>query len=145
NAGDNALYTTAILAAVFHLINHATFKGSLFMTAGIVDHQTGTRDIRKLGGLMTLMPITATISLIGLASMAGLPPFNGFLSKELFFTGMVNVTEYGIFNLDTWGAILPVLAWIASIFTFLYSAILFFKTFRGRFKPEKLEVKQVNE
>src|SRR5699024_7624482 len=65
--GDNALYTTAILAAVFHLINHASFKGSLFMTAGIIDHETGTRDIRKLGGLMTLMPITATISLIGLA------------------------------------------------------------------------------
>lgn len=145
NGGDDALYTTAILAAVFHLINHATFKGSLFMTAGIVDHQTGTRDIRKLGGLMTLMPITATISLIGLASMAGLPPFNGFLSKELFFTGMVNITEYGIFNLDTWGALLPILAWIASIFTFLYSAILFFKTFRGTFKPEKLDVKQVNE
>ena len=52
NDGDNALYTTAIFAAVFHLINHATFKGSLFMTAGIIDHETGTRDIRKLGGLI---------------------------------------------------------------------------------------------
>ena len=145
NDGDSALYTTAILAAVFHLINHATFKGSLFMTAGIIDHETGTRDIRKLGGLMTLMPITATVSLIGLAAMAGLPPFNGFLSKELFFTGMVNVTEYGIFSLETWGIILPVLAWIASIFTFLYCAILFFKTFTGKFQPEKLSVKNVHE
>ena len=145
NDGDNALYTAAILAAVFHLINHATFKGSLFMTAGIIDHETGTRDIRKLGGLMAIMPITATISLIGLASMAGLPPFNGFLSKELFFTAMVNVTEYGIFNLGTWGIILPILAWTASIFTFLYCAILFFKTFTGKFKPEKLSVKQVHE
>ena len=53
NNGDHALYTTAILAAVFHLINHATFKGSLFMAAGIIDHETGTRDIRKLGGLLT--------------------------------------------------------------------------------------------
>lgn len=145
NDGDNALYTTAILAAVFHLINHATFKGSLFMTAGIIDHETGTRDIRKLGGLMAIMPITATISLIGLASMAGLPPFNGFLSKELFFTAMVNVTEYGIFNLGTWGIILPILAWAASIFTFLYCAILFFKTFAGKFQPEKLTVKNVHE
>lgn len=145
NDGDNALYTTAILAAVFHLINHATFKGSLFMTAGIIDHETGTRDIRKLGGLMTIMPITATISLIGLASMAGLPPFNGFLSKELFFTAMVNVNEYGIFNLGTWGVILPILAWTASIFTFLYCAILFFKTFLGKFQPEKLTVKHVHE
>ena len=56
------------------------------------------------------MPITATISLIGLASMAGLPPFNGFLSKEFSLTAMVNVTEYGIFHLETWGIFLPVLA-----------------------------------
>src|SRR5699024_2929269 len=143
--GDSTLYTTAILAAVFHLINHATFKGSLFMTAGIIDHETGVRDIRKLGGLMTIMPITATISFIGVASMAGLPPFNGFLSKELFFTAMVNVTEYGVFNLETLGIILPVLAWVASIFTFLYSAILFFKTFTGKFQPEKLSFRKVQE
>lgn len=143
--GDNLLYSTAILAAVFHLINHATFKGALFMAAGIVDHQTGTRDIRNLGGLMTVMPITATVSLIGLAAMAGLPPLNGFLSKELFFTGMLNVSQYGIFNLDTWGMLLPLIAWIASIFTFLYCTILFFKTFRGKFQLEKLPVKQVKE
>lgn len=55
----------AVIAAVFHLINHATFKGSLFMAVGIIDHETGTRDIRKLGGLMTIMPITFTITLIG--------------------------------------------------------------------------------
>ena len=145
NDGDNLLYTTAILAAVFHLINHATFKGSLFMAAGIVDHQTGTRDIRKLGGLMTFMPITATISLFGLAAMAGIPPLNGFLSKELFFTGMVQASQYGIFNLDTWGMFLPIIAWIASIFTFLYCAILFFKTFRGKFQLEKLNVNKVRE
>src|SRR5699024_2018434 len=145
NGGDHVLYTTAILAAVFHLINHATFKGSLFMTAGIIDHETGTRDIRKLGGLMTFMPITATVSFIGLASMAGLPPFNGFLSKELFFMAMTNVTQYGIFNLETWGVILPILAWVASIFTFIYCAILFFKTFTGKFQANKLEVKKVNE
>ncbi|SOC44147.1 Na+/H+ antiporter subunit A [Salinicoccus kekensis] len=143
--GDNALYTTAILAAVFHLINHATFKGSLFMVAGIVDHETGTRDIRKLGGLMTIMPVTATISFIGLAAMAGLPPFNGFLSKELFFTGITNVVQYDMWNGDTIGMILPVVAWIASIFTFAYSAIIFFRTFRGKFKPEALPVKKVHE
>src|SRR5699024_2927224 len=139
------LYTTPILSSFVFLINHATFKGSLFMTAGIIDHETGTRDIRKLGGLMTIMPITATISLIGVASMAGLPPFNGFLSKELFFTAMVNVTEYGIFNLETLGIVLPVLAWVASIFTFLYSAILFFKTFTGKFQPEKLSFRKIQE
>src|SRR5699024_7549663 len=143
--GNSTLYTTAILAAVFHLINHATFKGSLFMTAGIIDHETGVRDIRKLGGLRTIMPITATITFIGVGSMAGLPPLNGFLSKELFFTAMVNVTEYGVFNLETLGIILPILAWVASIFTFLYSAILFFKTFTGKFQPEKLSFRKVQE
>lgn len=143
--GDNALYTTAILAAIFHLINHATFKGSLFMTAGIIDHETGTRDIRKLGGLMTLMPMTTTISFVGLAAMAGLPPFNGFLSKELFFTAMLNATTYGIFSIETWGVLFPILAWIASIFTFLYCTILFVKTFTGKFQPEKLPIKHVHE
>lgn len=143
--GDNALYTTAILAAVFHLLNHATFKGALFMMAGIVDHETGTRDIRKLGGLMTVMPVSATIAFIGLAAMAGLPPFNGFLSKELFFTAMVNVTDYSMWSVDTFGIILPVIAWIASIFTLLYSAIIFFRTFTGEFKPERLPSKHVHE
>lgn len=145
NDGDNVLYTAAILAAVFHLINHATFKGSLFMTAGVVDHATGTRDIRKLGGLMTLMPMTATISLIGLASMAGLPPFNGFLSKELFFFSMLNMTELTMFNIGAWSILFAVLIWLASICTFLYCAITFFKTFTGKFNAAKLAVKNVRE
>ncbi|MEK4301764.1 Na+/H+ antiporter subunit A [Oceanobacillus sp. FSL W8-0428] len=143
--GDSPLYMTAILAAVFHLINHATFKGSLFMAAGIIDHETGTRDIRKLGGLMTIMPVTATISLIGLASMAGLPPFNGFLSKELFLTGMLSVTGYGIFNLEAIGFIIPIIAFIASVFTFLYCILMFYKTFMGKFDISKLKVKHVHE
>ncbi|TWI56364.1 Na+/H+ antiporter subunit A [Halalkalibacter nanhaiisediminis] len=138
---DTTMYSIAVLAAIFHLINHATFKGSLFMTAGIIDHETGTRDIRKLGGLMTIMPITFTISLIGLASMAGLPPFNGFLSKEMFFTGVLNASTLGIFNMPTWGILFPILAWVASIFTFAYCAIMFFKTFTGKFKPENYDVK----
>jgi multicomponent Na+:H+ antiporter subunit A len=138
---DENIFTVAVTAAIFHLINHATFKGSLFMTAGIVDHETGTRDIRKLGGLMHFMPITFTISIIGAFSMAGLPPFNGFLSKEMFFTAMVHVTEMDIFNLETWGILFPVLAWIASIFTFVYSMIVVFKPFIGKYQPEKLEKK----
>ncbi len=138
---DTTIFTVATVAAIFHLFNHATFKGSLFMTAGIIDHETGTRDIRRLGGLMTVMPITFTISLIGLASMAGLPPFNGFLSKEMFFTGVLKATELGIFNLETWGIIFPVLAWIASIFTFVYCIIMFSKTFTGKFKRENYDVK----
>ncbi|MDV2683043.1 Na+/H+ antiporter subunit A [Alkalihalophilus lindianensis] len=138
---DPAFYSFAIMAAIFHLINHATFKGSLFMTAGIIDHETGTRDIRKLGGLMAIMPVTFTVSLIGLASMAGLPPFNGFLSKEMFFTALLRATEMNAFNMETFGIIIVVVAWIASVFTFLYCLIMFFKTFTGKFKPENYDVK----
>ncbi len=138
---DDNIFTVAVTAAIFHLINHATFKGSLFMTAGIVDHETGTRDIRKLGGLMHFMPITFTISIIGAFSMAGLPPFNGFLSKEMFFTAMVRVTQMDIFNLETLGVLFPVIAWVASIFTFVYSMVLVFKTFTGKYQPEKLDKK----
>ena len=83
---ESTMYAVAVFAAIFHLINHSTFKGCLFMVVGIIDHETGTRDIRKLGGLMNLMPITFTLMLIGSFAMAGLPPFNGFLSKEMFFT-----------------------------------------------------------
>lgn len=138
---DKSYFAAATTAAVFHLINHATFKGSLFMVAGIVDHETGTRDIRRLGGLMNFMPITFTLAIIGTFSMAGLPPFNGFLSKEMFFTGMIRVLELDIFNLETWGILFPVIAWVASVFTFLYSMVLVFKTFTGKYQPEKLEKK----
>lgn len=131
--------TTAVLAAVFHLINHSTFKGCLFMVVGIVDHKTGTRDIRKLGGLMSIMPITFTLMVIGSFSMAGLPPFNGFLSKELFFTGVLEAAQLNMFNLETLGFLLPVLAWIASIFTFIYSMILVFEIFTGTYKPNILK------
>ncbi|MGD6817382.1 Na+/H+ antiporter subunit A [Metabacillus sp. 84] len=138
---DDNLFTASIIAAIFHLINHATFKGSLFMAAGIIDHETGTRDIRRLGGLMSFMPITFTISAIGAFSMAGLPPFNGFLSKEMFFTAMINLLKFDLFQAETWAVLFPVLAWVASVFTFIYSMIIVFKPFTGRHNPEKLEKK----
>src|SRR6185437_3549529 len=76
----------ALVAAVFHMMNHATFKASLFMAAGIVDHETGTRDMQRLRGLRHLMPITATVAVVASAAMAGVPLLNGFLSKEMFFS-----------------------------------------------------------
>lgn len=135
------IFKYAGFAAIFHLINHATFKGSLFMIAGIVDHETGTRDIRKLGGLMSLMPISFTVALIGSFSMAGLPPFNGFLSKEMFLTGMLSVAEFNLFSFETFGVLFPILAWIASVFTFVYSFYFVFKTFTGKLQVEKLPKK----
>ncbi|URT69936.1 Na+/H+ antiporter subunit A [Cytobacillus firmus] len=138
--GDEAsMYAVAVLAAIFHLINHSTFKGSLFMVVGIIDHETGTRDIRRLGGLMHLMPISFTLAIIGGFSMAGLPPFNGFLSKEMFFTAVLNASDMSIFSMESLGVIFPVIAWAASVFTFIYCMILIFKTFTGKYKPKKLE------
>ena len=137
---DSAIiYTQATFAALFHLINHSTFKGALFMMVGIVDHEVGTRDIRRLGGLMSLMPFTFTIALIGSFSMAGLPPFNGFLSKEMFFIATLEIANLSIFNLDSLGLLFPIVAWIASIFTFVYCVIVVTKTFFGKLRPERLE------
>lgn len=134
----SSLYTIATFAAIFHLMNHAAFKGSLFMVAGIVDHETGTRDIRKLGGLMSVMPISFTIALIGSFSMAGIPPFSGFLSKEMFLEAMLNVQHFNLFAMNTWGILFPIIAWLASVFTFVYSLYFVFHTFRGKYKPEQL-------
>jgi len=139
---ESVIYTQAVFAALFHLVNHSTFKGALFMVVGIIDLQMGTRDIRRLGGLMTLMPISFTVALFGSFSMAGLPPFNGFLSKEMFFTSVLNITELDIFALDTWGMLLPVVAWIASVFTFVYCMIIVFKTFFGEYKGKRLDKKR---
>ncbi|REK74224.1 Na+/H+ antiporter subunit A [Paenibacillus paeoniae] len=137
--GDSGtVFTVATFAALFHLFNHSTFKGSLFMVVGIIDHETGRRDIRYLGGLMQVMPITFTIALIGGLSMAGLPPFNGFLSKEMFFAAVNDVSQSGIFGLSNIGILFPIIAWVASIFTFVYCLIFVFKTFGGTYRPEKL-------
>lgn len=133
---ESVIFTSASFAALFHLINHSTFKGALFMMAGIVDHEVGTRDIRRLGGLMSIMPVTFTIALIGCFSMAGLPPFNGFLSKEMFFTAVVNVSELNIFSLSSLGLFIPIVAWVASIFTFIYCLVIVLRTFTGKIKPD---------
>jgi multicomponent K+:H+ antiporter subunit A len=105
----------AAVAAVFHVLNHATFKASLFMIAGIVDHETHSRDMRQLGGLYKFMPWTATLSMVAAASMAGVPLTNGFLSKEMFFTEAVVGTS------GVWGWVVPVLVTLAGVFSVAYS------------------------
>jgi multicomponent Na+:H+ antiporter subunit A len=78
----------AVEAAVLYLVAHSLFKGALFMVAGIIDHETGTRDVRKLSGLRKAMPITFAAALIAALSMAGLPPLFGFLAKEEIYTAL---------------------------------------------------------
>ncbi|NUL16803.1 putative monovalent cation/H+ antiporter subunit A [Agrobacterium tumefaciens] len=80
----------AIEAAVLYLVAHSLFKGALFMVAGIIDHEAGTRDITKLGGLRKAMPITFAAALAAAISMAGLPPFFGFLAKEEIYYALAH-------------------------------------------------------
>ncbi|MBN7771067.1 monovalent cation/H+ antiporter subunit A [Marinobacter daepoensis] len=107
----------AAVAAVFHVINHATFKASLFMAAGIIDHETGTRDMRRINGLWRYMPHTATLAMVAASSMAGVPLLNGFLSKEMFFAESLQLNLPGI-----WAWIPPIVATLAGIFAVAYSA-----------------------
>jgi multicomponent K+:H+ antiporter subunit A len=101
----------AAMIAVFHIINHAIFKAALFMAAGIVDHETHTRDLRRLGGLRHLMPITFGIVALASLSMAGIPPLNGFLSKELMLEEAAHttwITPWAMGALATTGALFSV-------------------------------------
>ena len=113
----------AAVAAVFHVLNHATFKAPLFMVAGIVDHDTHTRDMRQLGGLWKFMPWTATLAMVAAASMAGVPLTNGFLSKEMYFTEAV-VGTAGI-----WAWVVPAVVLLAGIFSVSYSLRFVHDTF----------------
>ncbi|UOF94008.1 MAG: monovalent cation/H+ antiporter subunit A [Bordetella sp.] len=122
-----------LVAAIFHMINHATFKASLFMATGIVDHETGTRNIRNLSGLYRSMPITATLATVAAASMAGVPLLNGFISKEMFFA------ETTFVRADIYTRVgLPLLATIAGSFSVAYSLRFILKVFFGPFSREIL-------
>lgn len=122
----------AAVAAVFHILNHATFKASLFMAVGIIDHETGTRDMRRLHGLFPFMPRTAGLAIIACAAMGGVPLLNGFLSKEMFFaeTVLVQFTPLVEFGL-------PVLATIAGVFAVVYSLRIGHHVFFGA-PPQKV-------
>jgi multicomponent K+:H+ antiporter subunit A len=94
------------VAAVFHVVNHATFKASLFMAAGIIDHECGTRDMRRINGLWKYMPYTATLAIVSAAAMAGVPLLNGFLSKEMFFAEALDLRGLGLLGALAPGAVL---------------------------------------
>ncbi len=109
---------TSAMAALFHIINHAVFKASLFMAAGIIDKETGTRDMRRINGLAAYMPITAALGIVAAGAMAGVPFLNGFLSKEMFFAETIahpGMAGYSRF-------LLPALAVLGGIFSVAYSA-----------------------
>ncbi|WP_447730936.1 monovalent cation/H+ antiporter subunit A [Pseudoxanthomonas suwonensis] len=117
----------AVVAGVFHILNHATFKASLFMAAGIIDHETGTRDIRRLGNLRKAMPMTSALAVIASLAMAGIPLLNGFLSKEMFFTEALDIRGHGYMRLA-----IAIAALLYGIFGVAYSLRFVYETFFGR-------------
>lgn len=116
------------IAAVFHILCHASFKAALFMVAGIVDHEAHTRDIRRLGGLRHLMPITFAIALVATLSMAGVPPLNGFLSKEMMLEAAAHTEWLGN------GWLVPVFATLGALLSVGYCLRFLAQGFLG---PER--------
>ncbi|TXH46266.1 MAG: DUF4040 domain-containing protein, partial [Burkholderiaceae bacterium] len=110
----------AILAAIFHIVNHAVFKASLFMAAGIIDHECGTRDLRRINGLIRFMPWTSVLAIAAAAAMAGVPLLNGFLSKEMFFAEALTVDHPLLAWLVPTGAVLAGLLGVAYSTRFIH-------------------------
>ena len=106
------------IAAIFHILNHAVFKASLFMAAGIIDHETGSRDMRRLNGLFKYMPYTALLAMVAAAAMAGVPLLNGFLSKEMFFGETLGLRWLSEAD---WHWMFPWAATLAGVFAVAYS------------------------
>ncbi|WP_189457273.1 monovalent cation/H+ antiporter subunit A [Cognatilysobacter bugurensis] len=121
----------AVVAGLFHILNHATFKASLFMAAGIIDHETGTRDMRRLGNLRKYLPWTSALAIIAALAMAGIPLLNGFLSKEMFFAQALEVGGSGLVRIAV-----TVAALLAGVFGVAYSLRFVHDTFLVRTEPK---------
>jgi multicomponent K+:H+ antiporter subunit A len=117
--------TFGAMAAVFHILNHASFKAALFMVAGIVDHGVHTRDMRKLGGLRHVMPLTFMLATLAGLSMAGIPLLNGFISKEMMLEEAVHTTLFGS------PLLVAIVATIGALFSAAYSFRFISHTFLG--------------
>jgi multicomponent K+:H+ antiporter subunit A len=121
------------VAALFHTFNHAVFKASLFMAAGIIDHETGTRDLGRLRGLRRYLPWTAALAGVASLAMAGVPLLNGFLSKEMFFGETLAQGLFGEFN---W--VIPALAVVAAGLSVAYSLRFVYGVFWDGTTPRDL-------
>ncbi|MGX0910693.1 Na+/H+ antiporter Mnh2 subunit A [Staphylococcus caprae] len=142
--GLSKFYALVLFAGLFHLMNHSIFKCALFMGVGIIDHESGTRDIRSLNGMRKFFPKMHIVMLLAALSMAGVPLLNGFLSKEMFFDSLVKAIELEQFDM-TLTVMIVALGVIASIFTFTYALYMIKETFWGKFNFEKFSKKQIHE
>lgn len=131
--GIGTAVPVGIVGGLFHMINHAMYKSCLFLTGGAVEHQTGTTDLKALGGLGRAMPVTLICFLVAAASISGVPPFNGFFSKELVYDGALER-----------GSIFYLIAVAGSFFTAASFLKLGHAAFFGK-RPEGLRtVKEAN-
>lgn len=137
-------YTLILFAGLFHLMNHAIFKCALFMGVGIIDHEAGTREIRRLSGMRKFFPKMNLVMTLAALSMAGVPLLNGFLSKEMFFDSLVSAIELQQFGL-TLTIIVVAIGVIASIFTFVYAVYMLKETYWGEFDEKKVPKKHIHE
>lgn len=122
----------AIVGGIFHMFNHAIYKSGLFLSAGAVEHKTGTTDLKKLGGLMKNMPVTGACFMVCALSISGVWPLNGFVSKEMIFHG----------TYETGMLIFVIAAWVGAIFTFASFLKATHSVFLG---PRTTEVPEVTE
>ncbi|MEM4598634.1 MAG: proton-conducting transporter membrane subunit [Candidatus Diapherotrites archaeon] len=131
---NTSLYSTGLLAmegGIFHIINHAIYKGLLFLTAGAIIYATKERDLNRMGGLARKMPFTTIFFIIGAAAIAGLPPTNGFASKLLIYESVF------VFH-----PMLSIIAMIVSMLTLISFVKIFCSAFLG---PERDEFKGIKE
>jgi multicomponent K+:H+ antiporter subunit A len=126
--------TAGVTAGLFYCFSHGLFKGTLFLCAGAVQHATGTRDLRRLGGLARLMPRTATIWLVATAAIIGVPLGNGFVAKWLLFNAALSDGQI----------VVVLVAWLVSVMTAFYMLKATVTVFFGNL-PEWLSSKKVHE
>lgn len=137
---------TLAVAGLGLLVAHALFKSALFLTVGIVEHATGTRDIRKLSNLGRRLPALAIAAAVAAASMAGLPPLLGFIAKESALTGVLEAlsdpSSAPFAPLAAWGILIGV--GLGSAFTLAYAARFWWGAFGPRRGVETTEIKPVS-
>jgi multicomponent Na+:H+ antiporter subunit D len=132
--GNRLFAALSISGGLFHLANHAVFKGLLFLSAGAVEYRTGTRDLKELGGLSASMPVTSSASLSASMAISGIPPFNGFFSKLIIIIAAAKAQYY----------LLAFLAVVVSIMTLASFLKLQKNTFYGKSGNKKLKnIKEV--
>jgi multicomponent Na+:H+ antiporter subunit D len=132
--GDTRVAALAISGGLFHMINHAAFKGLLFLNAGAIEHETHTRNMKLLGGLSRAMPVTASTSMGASLAISGIPPFNGFFSKLIIIIAAIQGKFY----------LLAALAVLISIITLAYfMKFQKFTFFNKSLANDKLKIKEV--